>query len=537
MANTVIQLKYAISTATPTSLQLGEAAYSNSAGKLYIGANSNGTAGVYTIGGSYYTGLVDAATDANTASAIVKRDASGAFYGRLYGTANNTSTANTWATARNIGVSGDANGVVSVDGSANANIPLVLGNTAVTAGTYGGASNIATFAVDSKGRITSAANVAISTTLNIAADTGTNSIALATETITFVGGDGITTSITPTDNVRFDVDNTVLRTTGNQTLTGDLSVTGNLIVQGERTIVNTSTVSTTDSLIKLAANNTVGDVIDIGFYGGANTGSAVTYHGLIRQAGTANTFILFKNFSQDPSSNVVNTAYITVANTATLRANITGGMVYALANAISVVDGGTGGTSFTTGQYLVYDGTKLVSRANTGTATVTGALASGNTITSLTTNSYGDVTAFTAAEIAIAASQVTSGNLVIARGGTNNNGGYTTGGILQFDGTKFVSLANSSYTLTGALQANNTVTALSVDSYGRVTAATGAAISGLTVAQGGTGFASYTANGVIFGGVTTTSPLTSVASSTEGHVLQINTSGIPTFAHLNGGYF
>jgi hypothetical protein len=212
-------------------------------------------------------------------------------------------------------------------------------------------------------------------------------------------------------------------------------------------------------------------------------------------------------------------------------------MVYTLANAISVIDGGTGGTSFTTGQYLVYDGTKLVSRANTGTATVTGALASGNTITSLTTNSYGDVTAFTAAEIAIAASQVTSGNLVIARGGTNNNGGYTTGGILQFDGTKFVSLANSSYTLTGALQANNTVTSLSVHSYGRVTAATGAAISGLTVAQGGTGFASYTANGVIFGGVTTTSPLTSVASSTEGHVLQINTSGIPTFAHLNGGYF
>ena len=125
MANTVIQLKYAISTATPTSLQLGEAAYSNSAGKLYIGANSNGTAGVYTIGGSYYTGLIDAATEANTANAIVKRDANGAFFGRLYGTANNAAT---WTTARTIGVSGDANGTVSVNGSADANIPLTLAN-------------------------------------------------------------------------------------------------------------------------------------------------------------------------------------------------------------------------------------------------------------------------------------------------------------------------------------------------------------------------------------------------------------------------
>jgi len=212
-------------------------------------------------------------------------------------------------------------------------------------------------------------------------------------------------------------------------------------------------------------------------------------------------------------------------------------MVYALANAISVIDGGTGQTTFTTGQYLTYDGTKLVSRANTGAPTVTGSLSATNTITSLTLNNYGEITAYTGAAIAIAASQVTSGNLAIAQGGTNNNGGYTTGGILQYDGAKFVSLANSTYTLTGALQANNTVTALSVDAYGRVTAATGAAISGLTVAQGGTGFSSYTANGVIIGGVTTTSALTSVASSTEGHVLQISTSGLPSFAHLNGGTF
>ena len=59
----------------------------------------------------------------------------------------------------------------------------------------------------------------------------------------------------------------------------------------------------------------------------------------------------------------------------------------------------------------------------------------------------------------------------------------------------------------------------------------------LGVTRGGTGSASFTANGVIYGGLTSTSALLSVASSTEGHVLQINTSGIPTFGMLNGGSF
>ena len=90
------------------------------------------------------------------------------------------------------------------------------------------------------------------------------------------------------------------------------------------------------------------------------------------------------------------------------------------------------------------------------------------------------------------------------------------------------------------------ITSLTVNSYGDITAYTGAAIaidtsqitSGtLGVARGGTGSASFTANGVIYGGLTSTSALLSVASSTEGHILQINSSGIPSFGYLNGGSF
>ena len=57
----------------------------------------------------------------------------------------------------------------------------------------------------------------------------------------------------------------------------------------------------------------------------------------------------------------------------------------------------------------------------------------------------------------------------------------------------------------------------------------------LGVARGGTGAGSFTTNGVLLG--QGTSALTTASSSTEGHVLTINASGVPTFAHLQGGTF
>lgn len=542
MANTTIQLKYSNATATPISLAQGETAYSNNSNKLFVGLSSGA---IVAIGGSYYTGLIDAATNANTASAIVKRDASGIFsatavYASLYGNAN---TAAAWQTARLIGVQGDATGQVSVDGSAAANIPLTLASSGVTAATYGGATQIPTFVVDAKGRITSAANVAISSTLNAAGNTGTGSFSTG-GTLTIVGqnGGGITTTFTDaTDTYGITVDSTVVRTSGAQAIAGDLSVTGNLIVSGTQTFVNTSTVVTTDSLLKLAANNTVGDVIDIGFYGSSNTGSSVQYHGLVREGsgGTnAGAFYLFKNLATDPTGNVVSYAGLTKAD---LYTNVKGGTVSGLASAIAVADGGTGATSFTSGQRVGYNGTNLVSIAN-NTTTVTGGLSAANTITSVTVDAYGQVTAYTGAAIAIDAGQVSTGTLPIARGGTNQTS--FTNGIVAFNGTSLATLANTGTAGTYANAAY--VPVITTDAYGRVSAVTNTAIaidtsaitSGtLGIVRGGTGSSSFTANGVIYGGLTSTSPLLSVASSTEGHVLQINTSGIPTFAMLNGGSF
>ena len=591
MANTVIQLKFSEATATPASLNVAEPAYSNNSNKLFIGLAGNQ---VIAVGGKYYTDLVDGATDANTNSTIVKRDASGIFSATavkasLFGNAN---TAAAWQTARTIGVSGDANGTISVDGTANANIPLTLGDSGVSAGTYGGATQVPTFVVDSKGRITSAANVAISGTLNIAGDTGTDAVALSTDTITFVGGDGITTvAYSANSNVKFDVDNTVVRTTGG-TISGDLTVTGNLVISGNTITQDVETIRTEDSLITLAANN-AGDAIDIGFTGQYNDGST-KYTGLVKQAG--GNYFLFQNLPNNPTTNTLSVGSATAGNTATLRANLTGGTVSSLASAIAVADGGTGASTFTTGGILIGNATGALSTLANSTYTLTGGLAAANTLSSLTVDDYGRVTAATGIAIAIDTAAITSGTLGYGRGGTGATS-YTTGALLVAGATGLTSLSNSSFTLTGGLAAANTISSLTVDAYGRVTAATGAAIaidtaqitsgtiadarlasvgtagtyanashvpvittdakgrvtavtntaisidtsqiSGgtLGVTRGGTGVASFTANSVLLSGATSTSAVVSLNSATEGHVLQVSSAGVPVFGFLNGGSF
>ena len=114
-------------------------------------------------------------------------------------------------------------------------------------------------------------------------------------------------------NAAFARANNSLNATTGGTVTGDLTVTGNLTISGTQTYVNTATVQTTDSLIELAANNTVGDAVDIGFYGLYNNGSAVVYSGLVRQAGT-NNFLLFKGLTVDPTSNTLPAGSATAQN-------------------------------------------------------------------------------------------------------------------------------------------------------------------------------------------------------------------------------
>jgi hypothetical protein len=79
----------------------------------------------------------------------------------------------------------DSTGVTTLD----------LDDTTVTAGSYGSSTEIPTFTVDAQGRLTAAGSTTISTDLDIASDSGTDTISLLSETLTVSGGEGIDTSI------------------------------------------------------------------------------------------------------------------------------------------------------------------------------------------------------------------------------------------------------------------------------------------------------------------------------------------------------
>ena len=149
------------------------------------------------------------------------------------------------------------------------------------------------------------------------------------------------------------------------------------------------------------------------------------------------------NASRLPTSGVTAATYANVSHVPVISVDATGRITAVTNTAISIaasqvssgtlpiVRGGTNQTSFTNGQRVFFNGTGLASLAN-NTTTVTGGLSAANTITSFTVNTYGDVTAYTGAAIAIAATQVTSGSLNVARlptTGIANTGTFTSSTI------------------------------------------------------------------------------------------------------------
>jgi len=263
----VIRIKRGTGTTAPSSLKTAEIGYAmgtgtqaNGGDRLYFGKGDDGSGNatsVVVVGGEYFTNMLDHVAGTLTASSAIITDASSKI--DVLNVDNLTLNANTISTTNTNGnlvldpngsgkvlmtqsvVGGVATPVLDSDAankayvdtqvSANNDIDIAgdtgtdnievasetltfaggtalttvvtsntvttnLDNTAVTPNTYGSGTAIPNFTVDAQGRITNAGTTAISSTLDIAADGGTdNGVAIGTDTLTVAGGQGIVTAV------------------------------------------------------------------------------------------------------------------------------------------------------------------------------------------------------------------------------------------------------------------------------------------------------------------------------------------------------
>ena len=367
----------------------GELAYAEdrsgdgASAKLYISSIDSGSSEVIqAIGGKYYTDLLDGATNANTASKLVKRDASGNFNGGTItgstltdGTASIASGAITGAT--NITASGTVQFGSISDGTITATAFVDEDNMSSNSATLIPTQQSVKAYVDAQ---------VTASDLDAAGDSGTIDIDLDSETFTIAGGTGITTAASGT-TITATLDDTAVSAgsygsttavpvitvdaqgritaastsaistsytlaadsgsndsvAGGETITfsgtaneiettvsnneitiglpNNVTISGNLTVSGTTTTVDSTTLSVADPLISLATGNNSSDAVDIGLYGLYDTsGSTDLYSGLFRDANDSGKWKLFKDLQAAPTT-TVNTGGTGYA-VATLVANL-----------------------------------------------------------------------------------------------------------------------------------------------------------------------------------------------------------------------
>jgi hypothetical protein len=207
----------------------------------------------------------------------------------------------------------------------------------------------------------------------------------------------VNTSINPIANVTYNLGTNTLRWQEIHAqnvhseylyIDKDVQISGNLTVTGNVTTINVATLSVTDSLIQLATNNTVSDLLDIGVYGNYQVSGGDHEHtGFFRDA-TDGNWKLFVGLTEAPTStvNIAGTGYakgtldayllsgglVSNSSSVALTANSTLAVsmvanTLTLSTPLAATSGGTGFNSYTAADILTAANGTHFSKLSLGT--------------------------------------------------------------------------------------------------------------------------------------------------------------------------